>query len=419
MVKKLSAKDPLLWAAIRIVRALEDKRQNLSTVGQYRHSVASVGHHYEQLLKNWENLQRAENREWSTAVSNATIDFQISAMRLKDEIVYLANIELKDQPRVPSIRDVLADLRQLEDEFDEVRIDVKKHQVIAVTPPITLNGLYLGPFSIELQIPSHDTDKFTYECVALEPNYPTGSDSITHPHVDNNGLCAGDAKNPLSLALAQGRIADAFLMIKAVLNEYSKDSPYRAISAWNGHNCGGCDNTYDDDNSGGSCQSCGESYCDDCISSCDNCDEHYCTGCLDYDRVAQENLCAACRSCCEKCGRTCNSDNINSDTSYCPKCHEKYEAEQDALDEKEDNADSNPSDGIVPRAPSFIDQLTPVDRPELTPGAGPNRIPYTHRGDHPRSADFGADGSLPDDVTVDDSDEDLVQLIIDDLDEEE
>ena len=57
-----------------------------------------------------------------------------------------------------------------------------------------------------------------YRVVALDP-HPAGSDeSVTHPHVRDEQLCAGDAAAAIRSALAGGRICDFFLLVRSVLD---------------------------------------------------------------------------------------------------------------------------------------------------------------------------------------------------------
>ncbi|MCX6963421.1 MAG: hypothetical protein NTZ08_13390, partial [Verrucomicrobia bacterium] len=73
-----------------------------------------------------------------------------------------------------------------------------------------------------------------FDIVALEPNPASGRDEIVHPHVNGRDLCAGDAEGPVHRALDDGRIVEAFLMIRSVLTTYNRRSPYVSLEAWEG-----------------------------------------------------------------------------------------------------------------------------------------------------------------------------------------
>src|SRR5262249_23154077 len=52
--------------------------------------------------------------------------------------------------RVPDLRSLLAELRQLEDEFGALQVDLRKGHLRVETERIVLGGVDLGPFAIEL-----------------------------------------------------------------------------------------------------------------------------------------------------------------------------------------------------------------------------------------------------------------------------
>src|SRR5262245_56207502 len=61
--------------------------------------------------------------------------------------------ERLEPPPVPAIADVVADLRQLQEEFCQLGVDLRLKAVSVHTEPITLENVYLGPFAIRLRWP--------------------------------------------------------------------------------------------------------------------------------------------------------------------------------------------------------------------------------------------------------------------------
>ena len=123
-------------------------------------------------------------------------------------------------PLVPSLRDLLAELRQLNDEFGAVTIDVKRRFLAVTTDAIVLDRMNLGAFSLCLHWPRlvHRSESDCFEIVAQDESKASAANpSVTHPHVRDGQLCAGDAAVPLRRALGDGRLFDAFAMIRSVL----------------------------------------------------------------------------------------------------------------------------------------------------------------------------------------------------------
>ncbi len=105
---------------------------------------------------------------------------------------------------VPSVRCLLADIEQLRKEMGGLRYHAGQGILAVTIEPVTLEGVYLGPFEIQLFLNSlaRDEPYSAYEIVALDP-HPAGCNSdVTHPHVSDQRLCAGDAVAPIGAALS-------------------------------------------------------------------------------------------------------------------------------------------------------------------------------------------------------------------------
>ena len=204
------------------------------------------------------------------------------------------------RPPVPSMRDIVNELHQVETEFGSW--SYQGHCLTVATDPIELEGVGLGPFEIRLDLSQMglDGEWGTYRVVALDPN-PAASDfGVTHPHVNGERLCAGDALGPVRQALSTGRLCDFFLIVKSVLNTYNPHSPFVKLEAWAGVSCYECGWTMSSDDSY-YCEGCCHDYCSDCASYCASCDQTMCRGCLRCCAGCDDYTCASCLKSCKEC----------------------------------------------------------------------------------------------------------------------
>ena len=145
----------------------------------------------------------------------------------------------------------------------------REQVLVARTGPITLEDVSLGPFAIELHLDRlagrRTPDAACFDCVALESKPAATDDAVTHPHVKGKTLCAGDATVPLTAALRAGRLADAFLLIRGVLQTYNPASAYVSLRDWGGSSCGECGRSVGPDDTF-YCEQCHRDVCDDCFT---------------------------------------------------------------------------------------------------------------------------------------------------------
>jgi hypothetical protein len=290
-----------------------------------------------------------------------------------------ARVVLKQPPvPLPSLAFLVAELRQVEDEFGELKIDARERFVGATTEPIVLEGIRLGSFAIRLYWqrlgPGRDTQCF--DVVALNPN-PAATDSrVTHPHVKSNRLCAGEAKIPLGNALEEGRLADAFCIVRAVLRTYNADSPHVRLAEWGGLECHDCGCTVDEDDRI-YCEACDHDFCSDCSGNCAVCGNTRCESCLTPCAVCKDACCGRClqpaghsgRAYCQECLRPCPAcgaqvakDEVTA--THCPGCRAPQ-----ALSSADDPTSTAPS---LPPSPSSDESSQEPDHAttlEFTPAS--------------------------------------------------
>lgn len=239
---------------------------------------------------------------------------------------------------IPSLRDLLGELDQLENEFGEWRYDGSVKELSVTTEPIYLEGINLGPFTIRLRLGQPMSHSMGQLCSvqALEPNSAASNQEVTHPHVSGETICVGDAGPELVRALRSGRVCDFFLMIRSILLTYNPDSPYVSLDEWHGEPCADCGVSINEDGRY-TCETCDRIACDDCIFRCPHCEIDICYGCTTMCQACKESTCAECLSPCGECAALVCPDCIEED--LCPTC---LENQHDQDDPEEINEEENP-----------------------------------------------------------------------------
>ena len=208
------------------------------------------------------------------------------------------------------------------------------------------------------------------------------NDAVTHPHVRDRALCAGDAATPIAEALAAGRLADAFLLVRSVLRHYNVASPYVALDHWNGQPCAECGATSDADETYfcegcdsdvcdeciGCCSSCSRSRCGGCLNPCAVCHQNNCSGCLEDTEESQRSCCPDCRVDCSACGKTVAADELAEGTALCPDCDSAPEP---------DTVSGNDPVPLPPSNPQEIEYALPDDVAHADAGLQPSGVVET------------------------------------------
>ena len=263
-------------------------------------------------------------------------------------------LALPEKPvAAPTARWFLAELQQIEADVGNLEIDLKTISIGALTEPITLEGFELGSF--EIRLPWEKAGSATYlsfEVVARGPNRSAVNNDVTHPHVKGARLCAGDAAVPIKRALEQGRLADAFNLVRGVLTTYNPASPFVRLEEWEGTTCADCGRSVSSAELS-CCQACGSDVCDDCSSFCQGCDDTRCLGCLAACSVCHQSCCGNCldltaatgRSCCANCRINCarcsavfGADEAAQNLELCLRCRSRPPANTNSIDERPGNA---------------------------------------------------------------------------------
>jgi hypothetical protein len=276
-----------------------------------------------------EQLQELETRRkfclergWRVAEADVRSQMQDALNDFKYELETQIEKLKAERFSALSVVEIYRDLKALQQEFGGLEYCPKLKELSVVTEPIELEELYLGAFSIRLNIAELSAvEVANYDVVALEPYPPRSNSDVTHPHVRDNALCAGEAWEAIRVALRQGRLLDFFTLVNGVLNTYNDGSPYVRINDWGNIRCSDCDDSLDADD-GYICDLCEGNVCSYCHSFCQECEETRCQSCSRDCLICQDSICEACQCYCSSCSRTVCKSCFTSN-ERCKNCHER------------------------------------------------------------------------------------------------
>ena len=234
-------------------------------------------------------------------------------------------------------RNFYQDLLQLEQEFVDLQVNWDESVLVVETEAIILEDVELGHFSIRLNWKqwAQERSMACLKIVAEDPNTAELNDEITHPHVRDGELCAGEAITALHKALNEGRLAEAFLIVRSVLTTYNRNSAYVRLDEWQGIPCYDCGNVTNPDDRAycdgcqhdycssciSSCASCGDSRCLSCVGTCSACQENCCGNCSMTSAISDQELCRSCREVCPDCQIPVGPGDLHAESGLCPDCH--------------------------------------------------------------------------------------------------
>ena len=295
--------------------------------------VSSMFDAYIDELKRCERLlMQAERRGFGCCQRRLCSRYDRSLQGLSQRIDHLSRNWTEPWLHIPTLRELYEELQAAELEFGGIDCQPAQHLIAVMTEDITLEGVALGSFRIAVhtgQMNSGDPSRW-YFVEAMEPNRAGSNDSIVHPHVDGDQLCAGDALVPISNALRQGRLCDFFVLVRSVLGTYNPQSAYVELESWGGCSCHDCGYTMGSDDSY-YCERCDNEYCDECMSICESCSTTQCRNCLTCTELSNMCVCESCLMRCSGCDRLCTIDEVEED--LCSACLEQMEDEEDPDDD--------------------------------------------------------------------------------------
>ena len=284
----------------------------------------NVNASYEKLRSIREGIFKCLRFKWHKAAEKLVTKTQWILQELPYTMSELERTIKTSEAELPTLRQVYEELQQIQEEFGRLAYSPEEKILSVFTEPIELEGIFLGDFEIKLNIGSLSENWAVnaLRVVALDAHPAASSDIVTHPHVSDEYLCAGDAGVPMHKALLEGRICDYFILVRSVLETYNPSSPYVALDNWEGYPCYDCGYIVDEESSF-YCEACDNNFCEECMGYCRCCDTSLCRGCLSSCPVCEESACESCMQTCSECDElvcsSCIKDNL------CPSCKEESE----------------------------------------------------------------------------------------------
>tara|TARA_R110002111_G_scaffold262878_1_gene342618 strand:+ start:5704 stop:6726 length:1023 start_codon:yes stop_codon:yes gene_type:complete len=314
-----------LW--LRAAREITAQYQQLDTALPTMNSLPAG--QWEQVNRLTRLMVKARAHKYPTAFWRCFHELQRTLLSLMREIAaYRGELtQIERQSNCPSFKETYAELCSLPDEFEETRIDWSEQEIVVRTSTVILDQINLGEFEIRLRWSELDCPQ-PYRIISLAE---TGADDVHHPHVQENTLCEGEGKYPISQALAAGRLSDFFLLVQQILQTYNPGSAYVPLDRWGNASCADCGDSVSREDSR-ACSTCEHQICEDCCRSCTTCDDLLCSSCADTCSECDNTFCRSCLSTCDSCG-TCCCEQCLCDQS-CSTCLEE-------LTENEDDASEN------------------------------------------------------------------------------
>ena len=275
-------------------------------------------------------LSLTQRQQWKVAEVRVRKDYHRQLRKVRDYAVSELNTEAVTTVWVVNEAELFRDLLVLAEEFPEAVFDKKEKRLSVVTKDISLDRVQLGAFRIELHLDSLSSGQPYYEVIAIDPNRPPSNDDVTHPHVQSDHLCEGDAQPAIRLALQQGRLLDFFQLVENVLGTYNPSSAYVTTGEWEGTSCGHCGHTADPDDCR-ECGSCEAFICDSCVRRCSDCEDCFCGNCDEPCNGCLESVCKSCIQTCVECDEQ-HCSNCLSENERCTSCEEKTKESSKAGD---------------------------------------------------------------------------------------
>jgi hypothetical protein len=330
----------------RLARIVGMIRQQLQVMQASR--IAKITGHtdlivdrLERIAKSRGTLKKAVARNWSATARRMV---KQTAIALRDLPRYITDAQRgiqTSQVAVPSLRELYSEMIQLRQEFDGISCSSSRsgQHLSVTTEAIELQGIYLGEFEIVLDIArlSRECGSDTFLVRALDPHPAASNRSVTHPHVNDEQICPGDASAAIRGALCDGRVCDAFLMMRSVLLVYNPGSPHVSLDSWGGTPCYECGYSVSE-NDVYWCETCEENFCGECSDNCCRCSKTICKRCAEICPVCEETACLSCITVCPDCNEpiclTCH------DNGECP-CHDETNQQENDTDEQKKKADQS------------------------------------------------------------------------------
>jgi hypothetical protein len=339
----------------RVATTIRDRLLDLQRerVGEIQPVTSRLGDSFHRFRQWREQMLRARRRGFERAERKLHARLQRLLAEVSSEAdTALRHVQRRQPQPVVTARDMVGELQQLADEFNEWTYDRHSRRLCVVTEPIQLGGIELGRFEIVLclhDLPSLDR-RTCYEVIACDPNPAAGSPGVTHPHVSDQQLCEGEAHPAIRKALSSGRVCEFFLLVSSVLRQYNDESPYVRLEEWHGEPCSDCGYRAPEEQID-CCEACSAVICPECAGRCGDCEHPMCFRCLAACESCDELFCPGCIERCQGCqAATCHG--CISNEALCTDCQLQQEKESDHDHQQQPSDGSQHSGGKQPAAPA-------------------------------------------------------------------
>jgi hypothetical protein len=157
--------------------------------------VGRLGAHLDRIRQLRMRLLTCVERNWTAAARDTQRELEYALADIERGTIQCDHLlRRRETPSIPP-RLVFDELRQLHDEFEDLKFDAAHATLSVTTDRISLEGIALGRFEIRLELGGQrDTDPASWlRIVALEPNPASCDSTVTHPHVRDERICLGEA----------------------------------------------------------------------------------------------------------------------------------------------------------------------------------------------------------------------------------
>jgi len=291
----------------------------------------------ERIVRSRAALKKAVARNWPATARRMVRQTAVALRDLPDYITVAQRGIKASQASVPSLRDLYGEIIQLRREFGGITCRCKDSHLAVTTEAIELNRVYLGEFEIILDINRlpRECGSDTFIVRALDPHPAASNHGVTHPHVSDEQICPGDASAAIRGALCNGRVCDAFMLMRSVLLVYNPGSPHVSLDRWGGTPCYECGYTVSESD-GHWCEGCEENFCEECSTYCHLCSKTICQRCSATCPACEEDACRSCMTICEDCGEPICEDCQKDGECL---CHDETNQQENQSDEQKERAD--------------------------------------------------------------------------------
>src|SRR6266567_1993045 len=143
--------DPLLRPVLRAAEMIQRQLCQPRSSDDFENALTALDAQHDLMRRAWQKMRQARQRGWHVAAGRVRLDLFFHARPLQHFLDNVLRFDDRPEPQHPSLRLIYDELRQLEDEFQQVQFLPEDDEevgrtapfVTATTDPIELEGLQL------------------------------------------------------------------------------------------------------------------------------------------------------------------------------------------------------------------------------------------------------------------------------------